>query len=210
MDMNATEIILLVDRSGSMSTTKKDAEGGIAAFFEDQKKQPGKAYCSLAQFDTEFEWVHVRTDLRYVPPYTLHPRSNTALLDAVGRAVTQAGERLAALPEAERPGLVVCVIVTDGQENASREYSKAKIKEMIEHQQKVFSWKFVYLGANQDAFAEAGGMGIPQAAALNYAASNAKGAYIGASANVARMRASAAAGQAVACSFTDDERAAAK
>ena len=92
------------------------------------------------------------------------PRGSTALLDAVGRAINETGDRLAKTPEQDRPGLVVFVIVTDGQENSSKEFSKARIKEMIDEQQKKYNWQFTFLGANQDAFAEAGGIGIRSAA----------------------------------------------
>jgi hypothetical protein len=140
-----------------------------------------------------------------VPHCHLEPRGNTALLDAVGRAIVETGERLRALPENERPGLVVFVIVTDGQENSSREYTKARVKEMIEHQQNVYKWQFTYLGANQDAFAEAGGMGIRLAGAAHYSDKAILQAFAGVSGSLGRMRRASAMGETVANEFTPEE-----
>lgn len=144
--------------------------------------------------------------IKDVPKYTLVPRGMTALLDAVGRAINEAGCRLAAIPEDQRPGLVVFVIVTDGQENSSHEFTRAQIKEMIERQQSVYSWQFTFLGANQDAFAEAGSLGISPAAAANYVPTNSKIAFSSAANNVTRMRKMSAEGQSVVCGYTNDER----
>jgi hypothetical protein len=130
----------------------------------------------------------------------------TALLDAVGRAIAETGERLAAMPEPDRPGLVVFVIVTDGQENSSKEYTKPQIKEMVERQQNIYKWQFTFLGANQDAFAEAHGMGIAVMGAANYKAKRSKEAFLAAAANVGRMRAAAASGEKVFSAFTPEER----
>jgi hypothetical protein len=158
-----TDITVVMDRSGSMEACRTDAEGGLNQFVEDQKRQGGEALFTLVQFDHEYEFVHKGVPVRDVPRLTLVPRGSTALLDALGRAIVETGERLTAMPEADRPGLVVFVILTDGGENASREYTRAKVKEMVEHQQNAYKWKFTYLGANQDAFAEAGSIGIPMA-----------------------------------------------
>ncbi len=130
----------------------------------------------------------------------------TALLDAVGRAINETGERLANMPERDRPGLVVFVIVTDGQENSSHEFSRPQIKEMIEHQQTQYQWQFTFLGANQDAFAEAASIGISKAAAANYAAAAPQAAFAGASASLKRMRRAAMQGDKVECGYTEDER----
>src|SRR5262249_53284967 len=156
----------------------------------------------LVQFDTVYEFVHNAIPLRTVPQCTLEPRGNTALLDAVGRAIVETGERLRALPEEERPGLVVFVVVTDGQENSSKEYTKARVREMIEHQQNVYKWQFVYLGANQDAFAEAGGMGIKLAGAALYKETAMLHAFAGVGRSVGRMRRASAEGETVKNEFT--------
>ena len=204
MRNDLTDMTVVLDRSGSMASCKDDAEGGLNHLVQEQKKQPGHALYTLVQFDTEYEFVHRAIPLRDVPPCRLVPRGSTALLDAVGRAIAETGERLHQTPEPERPGLVVFVIVTDGQENSSHEFSKMKIKEMIELQQGVYKWQFTFLGANQDAFAEAGGMGIHVDGALNYA--NVLGGFRAASANVGRMRKMASEGQTVVNAYTEQER----
>ena len=160
MNSDLTDITLVIDRSGSMEAIREDAEGGVNAFVREQAKHPGEALLTLVQFDTEYDFIHKGIPVKQVPAYKLVPRGSTALLDAVGRAINETGERLANMAEPDRPGLVIFVIVTDGEENSSHEFSKARIKQMIDQQQTKYSWQFTFLGANQDAFAEAGGMGI--------------------------------------------------
>jgi hypothetical protein len=200
-----TDITVVMDRSGSMQACRADTEGGFNSFVESQKKLPGSANLTLVQFDTEYDFVHRGVPIQNVPPFTLVPRGNTALLDAVGRAIVETGERLAALPEADRPGLVTFVIVTDGQENSSREFNLAQIREKITHQRDVYKWQFTFLGANSDAFADAGEMGIPMAATAQYAAHKAQQAFDGASANVRRQRMAAALLQDVENKYFADE-----
>lgn len=191
-----------------MATVQADAEGGINRFVADQAAEPGHATLTLVQFDTTYEFVHKAVPVKDVPRYELVPRGCTALLDAVGRAVFETGERLAAMNEADRPGLVVFVIVTDGHENSSKEFTRAKVKEMIERQTNDYKWKFIYLGANQDAFAEAGGIGIGAACTANYAEQKTSGAILLGSDKVKYMRAAAASGESVSCSFSDEDRVA--
>lgn len=207
-DPDYRHYILIIDRSGSMHRIRADAEGGIAQFVREQKALPGKATLSLYQFDTEHDTVYSFVPLAKIRKYTLTPRGGTALLDGVGFAVTSEGEKLAALPEAERPGKIVVVIATDGGENASREYSKAQVRDMTAEQQDLYGWQHLYLGANQDAFAEAGGMGIGGQSSMNYAATSdgTRSAYAAASAAATRFTTGAAAD----VSFTDAERAAAE
>ena len=192
MRKDFTDITLVVDRSGSMEAIREDAMGGVNRFILDQAEKPGDAVLTLVQFDTEYEFVHRAKPIKGIPQYVLTPRGGTALLDAVGRAINETGERLTAMPEANRPGLVVFVVMTDGEENSSREFSKKQIKEKISHQQDKYGWQFVFLGANQDAFAEAGAMGMQAQAA--------------ASASVGRMRAQSIASEAIQNEFTDSER----
>ncbi|MBX7104668.1 MAG: VWA domain-containing protein [Gemmataceae bacterium] len=206
MDANKTDITLVVDRSGSMAAIQADAEGGINTFIRGQSSETGVALLTLVQFDTEYEFVHRGVPINSVPEYKLVPRGSTALLDAVGRAIQETGQRLAAMPEAERPGLVVFVIVTDGHENASREYTKARIKEMIAHQQSVYKWQFTFLGANQDAFAEAAAMGMAQDAAANFSPDKVLHAYAAVNAKLGRMRKATRENQEVCNDFTEQER----
>lgn len=203
---NKTEIVVIVDRSGSMTSCRADAEGGLNTFIEQQRNQPGECLLTLVQFDHDYEFVHSGKPIAEVGKFTLNPRGSTALLDAVGRAITETGERLAKMPEDDRPGLVVFVILTDGQENASREFRRDQIKQMIEHQTTNYNWQFTYLGANQDAFGEAGSLGISGAAAMNYVPSKSSKAFQAASSNVTRMRSSASVGDVVAASYTNEER----
>ena len=169
---NRCDITILLDRSGSMASVQGDVEGGFAQFLEEQRRLPGECALSLVQFDSEgIEPVYTAEPIQHAPRLELHPRGMTPLLDAVGRTVTSTGERLAALPEHERPGRVLFVIITDGKENASREYHKSQVQRMVERQRRDYRWEFIYLGANVDAFAEAGGLGISGAFAAAFAAS---------------------------------------
>lgn len=206
MRSDLTDITLVVDRSGSMSTIKDDAEGGVNAFIAEQTQAPGEGLLTLVQFDTEYEFLHRGTPLRKVQKYVLHPRGSTALLDAVGRAVNETGERLAKMAEADRPGLVIFVVMTDGQENSSKEFSKTQIKQMIERQQSVYNWHFTFLGANQDAFAEAGGLGIQAAGVANYSPDKVMAACMATGGKVLRMRRQTIAGETVDNAFSDEER----
>lgn len=206
MKADLTDITVVLDRSGSMATCRHDAEGGLNHFIDEQKKLPGEAAFTLVQFDTDYEFVHRAVAIKSVGRCELHPRGGTALLDAVGRAITETGERLKAMSETDRPGLVVFVIITDGEENSSKEFKLAQIKEMITRQRDTYKWQFTFLGANQDAFAEAGAMGIPMAAAANYTPMNAAKAFASASSNVGRMRHAAATGGTVQCSYDPEER----
>lgn len=206
MNMDLTDITLVVDRSGSMQTIRTDAEGGINAFIEQQAKEPGQASLTLVQFDTEYKFLHAGTPIGEVPRYRLVPRGATALLDAVGRAINETGARIAQMPEEARPGLVVFVVMTDGLENSSHEFSKASLREMIKHQQEKYNWQFTFLGADQDAFAEAAAMGMDASGAANFAKHKVGAAYVATGAKIARMRTSRRRGEAVVNAFTKEER----
>jgi Mg-chelatase subunit ChlD len=206
MRTDLTDITLVVDRSGSMESMRTDAEGGVNAFVRRQAAEPGEALVTLVQFDTEYEFLCRGTPAAKIPEYKLVPRGSTALLDAIGRAINETGDRLAKMAESDRPGLVVVVVATDGQENSSHEFSKAKIKQMIEHQQNVYQWQFTFLGANQDAFAEAGSMGMSANGTAGYSLDKAAVAFANVGGKVARMRSQAAAAAPVDNSWTTEER----
>jgi uncharacterized protein YegL len=206
MRSDLTDITVVLDRSGSMQSCQSDMEGGLNAFIDKQKGEPGHAIFTLVQFDTEYEFIHRAMPIKDVPKCSLVPRGGTALLDAVGQAIAQTGERLAATPEDQRPGLVVFLVITDGHENSSREYKKPQIKEMIERQERDYKWQFTYLGANQDAFSEAGGMGFQTKSAANYDQNKSPQMFMAAAANVGRMRHAVATDSAVDNSYTDEER----
>lgn len=166
-----THIVYIVDRSGSMGGRELDVIGGFNTFIKEQKDHQGEASMVLVQFDHEYgpiaNWDNIK-DAVELNKDSYIPRGSTALLDAVGRTISTQGENLSIIPEGDRPDKVIVLIMTDGLENNSREYSKSRIKEMISHQQENYNWKFVFLGANQDSFAEANSMGIPQNMAANY------------------------------------------
>ena len=159
MRKDLVDLTLVVDRSGSMQTIRDDAEGGINAFIEDQAGEEGEAVLTLVEFDSEYEFLHRAVAIKDVPPYVLTPRGSTALLDAVGRAINETGLRLAKIPESDRPGLVVFVVMTDGQENSSREFKLDDVRKMIDRQQTTYNWQFTFLGADAAAFNDAAKMG---------------------------------------------------
>lgn len=201
-----TDITLVVDRSGSMGAIRDDAEGGVNAFIAQQDQQAGDARLTLVEFDQHYAFVCRGVPLADAPQYRLQPRGMTALLDAVGRAIQETGARLAALPEADRPGLVVFVIMTDGHENASREYTLEQVREMIAHQQDVYQWQFTFLGADASAFAAAGGMGIDAQGVARFDKRRVRQAYRSTSAKVSRMRLQLRSGQPVDNAYTAEER----
>ncbi len=205
MRSDLTDITLVVDRSGSMSSVRKEAEGGINAFIAEQAKEPGEALLTLVQFDTQYEFLHHGVPIAEVEEYHLVPRGMTALLDAVGRAIHEVGERLAKLEEAQRPGLVIFVVMTDGLENSSREFTKQQIHQMIQHQQEKYQWQFTFLGADQNAFAEARAMGIDTAGTANFSKHKVTDAYSSTTSKISRMRRQSMAETMISNEFTDEE-----
>jgi hypothetical protein len=169
-DSNYTAIALVMDRSGSMTRIRDDAEGAIETFLADQRKLPGKASFTFVRFDDRPELVHMLVPLDSVDKIRLEPRYSTALYDAIGYTIAQLGEKLAAIPEDERPGKVLFAIMTDGLENASSEWTRSMVFEAISRQRSEYQWDFVYLGANQDAMAEGARIGVPADSALTFAA----------------------------------------
>jgi uncharacterized protein YegL len=168
-DNTLTAIQLVIDRSGSMDVIKTDAQGAINSFIDDQKKEPGQCLVRLTEFDNQIDVVFPLTDIHDVGSYELQPRAMTALYDAIGKSIVELGADLAKMDEKDRPGHVLFVIVTDGQENSSREYPDSMvIKRMIEEHRDQYSWDFVYLAANQDAVLAARQFGIQQDSALTY------------------------------------------
>lgn len=164
VDNNLTEIVIVLDRSGSMENIASDMTGGFNSFVEDQKQTNGDCMMTLVQFDTEYETVYSGKSIRDVPGLKLNPRGNTALLDAIGRTIIETQERLDEM--AEPPGRVIFVVITDGLENSSYEYQKSRINELIEERDG--KWQFVFLGANQDAIQEAGSISIIPTSSLTW------------------------------------------
>lgn len=208
MNTNLTEIILILDRSGSMSSIKKDMEGGLNTFITDQAKEPGECRVSLYQFDNVYEAVFENIPIKEVKPIQIAPRGNTALYDALGRTINAVGARLAATPEKARAGAVLVVVVTDGQENASTEFAVDKIKEMVTHQESKYSWGFTYLGANQDGVLNGTSMGFNSRSSISYSANSAGifGAIGAVSGYATSFRSLATSGCGGSVSYSDEDR----
>lgn len=190
---NLTEIVCILDKSGSMDAVKEDARGGFNTFLKEQQELPGEARLSLVLFDTDYNLLHDNTpiaEVQELTEMTYRPGGLTALLDAVGKTIHTVGERLFNTNEAERPGQVIVCIITDGEENSSVEYNKSQVKELIERQQAEYSWKFIYLGANHDAFAEARGIGIRAVGTRTYTGTGkgTRAAYVQTSSMVTQAR----------------------
>lgn len=179
-DKNLTEVVAIIDRSGSMNGLVSDTIGGYNSFVEEQKKGEGRTIFTLVQFDTEYQIDYEGVDVNDVKPLdksTYIPRGATALLDAVGRTVNVVGQRLANTPEEKRPGQVIFVVITDGEENSSREFKAQQVKDMVKHQIEKYSWSFVYLGGGDiESQKEQGlSLGIAAANVYNYSTSNSVG-----------------------------------
>jgi uncharacterized protein YegL len=166
-----TELVFILDRSGSMSGLEQDTIGGFNSLIEKQRKEPGESRVSTVLFDTESQVIHDRLLLDFVPPMTEREyfvRGSTALLDAVGGAIHHIGNVHKYARREDVPEKTLFVITTDGMENASRHYSYEKVRRMIERRTERDGWEFLFLGANIDAVKTAGRFGIPPERAADY------------------------------------------
>jgi hypothetical protein len=172
MKIDLTDITLLIDRSGSMMSICSDAEGAANAFVESQKAVPGEAWVTVLLFDAppHEDWYQVQQSgpIREATEVLIKPRGSTALLDAMGQAIVQTGERLSKIAEADRPGHVVFIVQTDGEENSSRKWTRAQVAQLVRQQADEYDWHFVFLGANMDAIGEGASLGVRAGNAQTY------------------------------------------
>lgn len=173
MKKDMTELVFILDRSGSMAGLESDTIGGYNAFLQKQKKQDGECRITTVLFDNQIELLHDRIDLPAVRPLTeqdYQVGGCTALNDAIGLTVSRIGDVQKRTAEEYRAGKVLFVIITDGLENASRRYSTTQVRAMIRRQKEKYHWEFVFLGANMDAAEQAEELGIGADRAADYAA----------------------------------------
>ena len=171
MKKNLTELVFILDRSGSMAGLEDDTIGGFNAMIEKQKREPGEAYVSTILFDNNSTVIHDRVDIQKISHLTredYYVRGCTALLDAVGKAIHHIGNVHKYAREEDRPEKTMFIITTDGMENASRQYNYERVRKMIEHEKEKYGWEFLFLGANIDAVGMANRFGIGEDRAVNY------------------------------------------
>lgn len=171
-DNDVTELVFILDRSGSMDSLAEDTIGGYNSLLKKQKELPGKAMVTTVLFDDQYEVLHNGEDLNKVEPLTsatYYARGCTALLDAVGRTLMDVDAKYKGLADFMKPSKTMVVIITDGMENSSREYTYEKVKKMISARREI-GWEFVFLGANIDAEAVAENIGIDRNRAARYSA----------------------------------------
>lgn len=171
MQKDLTEMVFILDRSGSMTGLEDDTIGGYNSLLEKQKINPGSCIVTTVLFDHCYELLHDRIDIRAVQPITekeYYVRGQTALLDAIGMTIHKIANAQKNTAEDFKAGKVIFVIITDGKENSSREYSVEQVKEMIERQKNDNGWEFIFLGANIDAVKTAGAIGISADRAVDY------------------------------------------
>ena len=195
-----TELVFVLDRSGSMEGMERAVIDGFNQLVEKQRRVPGRTLVSVELFDDRFDVLYDRTDLDRVRPLTgreYFPRGCTALLDAVGRAIRHIARKQREARPAERPGHTLFVINTDGLENASQEYTRERIREMVREEEK-YGWEFLFLGANIDSYAEAHGLGIRAELTCNVVADAAgwEAQYESVSEAAASLRTAGSVGQA--------------
>lgn len=171
--VDRTALLLVIDRSGSMRSIRADMVGGLQGMLDAQAALPGRATVDIVVFDTEVELQCSMVDIAEAR-IQLEPRGSTALHDALGDAITGFGAALDALPDSLRPDVVQVIVVTDGHENASRRYTAARVRELVERQQRDHGWEFVFLGAGQDAVLTGTRLGFDAGSSMTFTAKGAQ------------------------------------
>lgn len=189
MKENLSYLVFVMDRSGSMSSMESQAVEGLNEFVRQQRQQPGHARMSLVQFNSHVNIVFEDVALDQVEEIqTINPSGNTALDDAIGSSIDRVGKILAERPEEGRPSKVIFAIMTDGEENSSRNYSTQQIKEMIRHQSEKYSWEFLFLGASLSTREQAKERGIQLHDVIQFNSDNVKERILCSSARVSEKR----------------------
>lgn len=171
MEANTTELVFILDRSGSMAGLEGDTIGGFNSVLKKQKEENGAAFVTTVLFDDRYELLHDRVNILEMSPMTEREyfvMGSTALLDAVGKTISRVGNAQRHALPGKCADKVLVVIITDGMENASRDYSRGRVREMIDRQKQKYGWEFLFLGANIDAVATASEFGIDKDRASNY------------------------------------------
>ena len=184
-------IAVVMDRSGSMSSCREQTIDGFNEFLRQQKAADGEAVVYYTQFDNEYEIVHNYkpvNDMPFLDHGSYIPRGSTALMDAVGRTIIKVGADLAAKAEDERPSVVIFVIQTDGYENASQEFTRQRIRDLISEHRDLWKWQFLFLGASEESMREGAAMGVSRDTSLNYVGASSKNAFAAAASNVSHAR----------------------
>jgi len=204
MTINNALIAVVLDRSGSMENIRKDTIGGFNAFLEEQKKVPGRCLFSLAQFDNVYEMISHNiplTDAQPLTHETFVPRGGTALLDAMGRTLNTLEQDIAELDKSgNKPQKIYFVVITDGEENQSSEFTRDQVFKMIADRRQNSAWEFIFLAANQDAITVGGSYGFAAGSSMTYNDSGTRGCYGTVSNNIASSRAT---GQGISFSAGD-------
>lgn len=165
-----TKIVCVLDRSGSMKSIADDAEGGFNAFLQEQKELGANADITVVLFDDQYEVLYDSKPINEAPELSLRPRGTTALYDAVGKAINSTGIQLSEMNEADRPNKVLFVILTDGQENSSVEFTKEKVLSMVNHQRDKYQWEFIYLAASEAGLSDGAKIGMQAAQSAQFKA----------------------------------------
>jgi len=169
--MKHSELVLVVDRSGSMSLIASDMSGAMKEIIQKQKKSKEEVLVTYVRFDTQYEEVFHEKNIDEIDGFNLDPRGATALLDAIGKTINTFERRFNHKDEKDQPSKVLFIIITDGEENSSREFSREQAFEIIEKVKRDHDWGFTFIGANQDSISEGSSLGIARGSSLNFAAS---------------------------------------